>query len=109
MADEQPPQGQAEEQAPADQATTEPGDDGGGGPKVKIKTRWNPPPALVVAIGIFALLVVIVCIAIPAATGRRSTGMTTVLTFSFLIGFAVMIPALGPHVRKWRLAGWIAT
>jgi hypothetical protein len=109
MADEQPRQGQAEEQPPADQASTESGDDTGGGTEVKIRSRWNPPPALVLVIGIFAALVVIACIAIPAATGRRSTGMTTLLTFGFLIGFAVMVPALGPYVRKWRLAGKTAT
>jgi hypothetical protein len=109
MANEQPPQDQADEQLPDDHPTTQAGDDAGGGSEVTTNTRWSPPPALVGAIGVLALIVVIVCIAIPAATGRQSTGMTTALTISFLIGFAVLIPALGPHVRKWRLAGWIAT
>lgn len=67
------------------------------------KSRRTPPSWLVVTIGVVALLVVIVSIAVPASTGRGSNTRMTIMTIAFLVSFAVMLPALGPYLHKSRL------
>lgn len=70
--------------------------------------RWTPPSWLIVTIGFVALAMAVTSVAVPAVVGRMGNLATTGLTVMFIIGVAVAVPALGPHVLKGRVWKWIA-